>query len=183
MAYFKFSIKQLFATAIGASIFFLLTRFLSFPIFGDIFLNLQYAVVAIFAVIYGPVSGLLVGFTGHFFAELSLGDSILWSSVIATASVGFLTGFLFKPGKVEEGEFDGMDAVRFIVGCLVVGIISWGVVKPVIDILFYSLPVSIVFTQGLIAGASNFVITAIVGTLLILGYTKTCEKQIDPEKR
>ena len=181
MAYFKFSFKQLVATAIGASIFFLLTRFLSFPIFGDIFLNLQYAVVAFFAVIFGPVSGLLVGLTGHFFAELSLGDGILWSSVIATASVGLLTGFLFIPGKVEAGEFDGMDAVRFVVGCLVVGIISWGVVKPVCDILFYSYRGRIIFTQGLIMGAGNFVITAIFGSFFILGYSRTRKRQIDPD--
>jgi len=181
MAYFKFSIRQLVAAAIGASIFFLLARFLSFPVFGDIFFNLQYAVVAFFAVIFGPVCGILVGMTGHFFANLSLGDGILWSSVIATAAVGLLTGFLFRPGSVDEGKFDGMDVAKFIVGSLIVGIISWGIVKPVGDILFYSRPVSEVFAQGLIMGGSNFVIKVMFGPLLVYIYSKTREKHIDPE--
>ena len=180
MAYFKFSIKQLVATAIGASIFFLLARFLSYPVAGDIFINLQYAAVAFFAVIFGPVCGLLVGITGYILAALSLGDGILWSSVIATATVGLLTGFLFKPGKIDEEEFDGMDVVRFIVGSLVVGIISWGVVKPVGGILFYSRPFNEILQQGLIMGASNFVITALLGSLLIFVYSKTRERHIDP---
>ena len=181
MAYFKFSIKQLVATAIGASIFFLLARFLSFHVFGGIFLNLQFAVVAFFAVIFGPTCGLLVGMIGHFFVYLSLGDGIVWSSIIATTSVGLLSGFLFKPGKGDEGEFDGMDIVRFIVGSLIVGIISWGVVKPVCDILFYSYRGRIIFTQGLIMGAGNFVITAIFGSFFILGYSRTRKRQIDPD--
>jgi energy-coupling factor transport system substrate-specific component len=59
---------------------------------------------------------------------------------------------------------------------LIVHAISWGVVAPVGDILIYAEPADKVFTQGLIAGTGNFVITAIVGTLLLLGYAKTRTK-------
>ena len=181
MAYFKFSIKKLVATAIGAPIFFLLARFLSYPVFGDIFLNLQYAVVAFFAVVFGPVSGILVGLTGHFFADLSLGDGILWSSVIASASTGLLAGYIFKPGKVDDEVFDGMDVVRFIIGSLIILAVSWGIIKPVCDILFYSQPAREALSQGLIMGASNFVITAIFGSLLIACYSRTLERHISSE--
>jgi len=187
MAYFKFSIKKLVATAVGASLFFLLARFLSFPIpvFGGIFLNfyvnLQYAVVGFFAVVFGPVCGLLVGLTGDFFAYLSFGNGIIWSSVIASAAVGLLSGFIFKADKVDESDFDGMDIARFIIMSLIIHIVSWGIIKPVGDVLFYSMPADDVFIQGLITGAGNFVITAIVGTFIILGYSKTLEKSIEPE--
>jgi len=187
MAFFKFSTKQLVATAIGTSLFFLLARFLSYqiPVFGGIFfnihLNFQYAVIGFFAVVFGPICGFIIGLTGHFFAFLSFGNGIIWSSVIASACVGFLSGFMFKPGKVDEGEFDGMYIVRFIIISLIVNLISWGIVKPVADALLYMLPADEVFAKGLITGAGNFVITAIVGTLLIICYSKTREKYIEPE--
>jgi len=176
MSYFKFSIKQLVATAIGAAIFFLLARFLSFPVFANTYLTLQYAVVGFFAVVFGPICGLLIGLIGHFFVDLSWGWGVWWSWVIASAVVGCLSGFLLKPGKVEEGEFGGGDIVRFIIGSLIVHAIAWGVIAPVGDILIYAEPADKVFTQGLIAGAGNFVITAVVGTLLIFGYSKTRTK-------
>ena len=176
MSYFKFSIKQLVATAIGAAIFFLLARFLSIPVFANTTLTLQYAVVGFFAAVFGPICGLFVGLIGHFFVDLSYGWGIWWSWVIASALVGLLSGFILKPGKVESGEFGKVDIIRFIVGSLIVHAVAWVGVAPAGDILIYAEPVDKVFTQGMIAGAGNFVMTAIVGTLLILGYSKTRTK-------
>ena len=173
MSFFKFSVKQLVATAIGAALFFLLARFLSFPIFANTFLTLQYAIVGFFAAVFGPITGLLIALIGHALTDLSWGWGIWWSWVIASAFVGFVSGFIIKPGRVEEGLFGKVDVVRFIVGSLVVHALAWGLVAPILDILIYAEPADKVFTQGLIAGSSNFVITAIVGTLLLLGYSKT----------
>ena len=185
MAYFKFSLKQCIATAIGTLMFFLLARFLTYPIpiYGDVFLNLhlnlQYTVVCFFAVIFGPVCGFLIGFFGLFFSYFSFGEGLLWGSIIASASVGFLSGFMFRPGKIDDDEFDGMDAVRFIIGSMITHIISWGIIKPVCDILFNSYHAGTAFIQGFTAAAGNFVLTAIVSTLLILGYSKTLERTIE----
>jgi len=176
MGYFKFSIKQLVATAIGAALFFLLARFVSIPVFANTMITFQYALTGFFAVVFGPICGLLVALIGHALADLSWGWGIWWSWVIASGVVGLLSGFLLKPGKVEEGEFGGTDILRFIIGSLVVHAIAWGVIAPVGDIVIYAEPADKVFTQGLIAGTSNFVITAIVGTLLIFGYSKTRTK-------
>jgi energy-coupling factor transport system substrate-specific component len=170
---FKFSIKQLVGTAIGVALFFLLARFLSFPIFANTYLTLQYAVLGFFAVVFGPISGLLIGLIGHFLVDLSWGWGVWWSWVIASAIVGILSGFIVKFGKVENGEFAMSDIIRFLVGSLVVHAIAWGLVAPVLDILIYAEPANKVFTQGLIAGVGNFVFTAIVGTLLLFGYAKT----------
>ena len=173
MKFFKFSIKQLVATAIGAALFFLLARFLSIPVFANTYLTLQYAIVGFFAAVFGPISGLLIGLIGHALTDLSFGFGIWWSWVIASTVVGFCSGFLLKPGKVEEGEFGKVDVIRFIVGSLIVHAVSWGLIAPGLDILIYAEPADKVFVQGLIAGAGNFVITAIIGSLLLFGYTKT----------
>lgn len=172
MSYFKFGIKQIVATAIGAAIFFLLARFLSFPVFANTYLTLQYAVLGFFAVVFGPLCGLLIGLIGHFFVDLSWGWGVWWSWVIASAVVGLLSGFILKPGVVEEGTFGTKEIIRFIIGSLIVHAIAWGGIAPLGDILIYAEPADKVFTQGLIAGAGNFVLTAVIGTLLTLGYAK-----------
>ena len=176
MKYFKFSVKQLVATAIGAALFFLLARFLSIPIFANTNLTLQYAIVGFFAAVFGPITGVLIGLIGHTLVDLSFGWGIWWSWVIASAVVGFISGFLLKPGKIEEGEFGKVDIIRFVIGSLIVHAICWGLVAPLGDILIYAEPSDKVFLQGLIAGAGNFVFTAIVGTLLLFGYSKTRTK-------
>jgi len=139
-------------------------------------LTLQYAVVGFFAVVFGPIVGLLIGLIGHFFVDLSFGWGVWWSWVIGSAFVGFASGFILKPGTVENGEFGKSGIVRFIIGSLIVHALAWGLIAPVGDVLIYAQPANFVFTQGLIAGSSNFVVTAVVGTLLILGYSKTRTK-------
>ena len=170
---FKFSVKQLVATAIGIALFFLLARFLSIPVFANTNLTLQYAVLGFFAAVFGPISAFLIGLAGHALADLSWGWGIWWSWVIASAFVGFISGFILKFGAVEAGEFGLKGAVRFIIGSLVAHALAWGLVAPVLDILIYAEPADKVFVQGLIAGAGNFVLTAVVGTALIFAYSKT----------
>ena len=168
----NFNIKRIVATAIGAAIFFLLARFASIPIFANTNLTLQYAIVGFFAVVFGPISGLLIALIGHALTDLSWGG-VWWSWVIASTFVGFCSGFLVKARKVEEGEFGKVDVLRFIIGSLVIHAVAWGLVAPGLDILIYAEPVEKIFVQGLVAGIGNFVITAIVGTALLFGYSKT----------
>lgn len=171
-----FTIKQIVGTAIGVAIFFLLARFLSIPVFANTTLTLQYAVLGFFAAVFGPVCGVLIGLIGHALVDLSFGWGIWWSWVIASAIVGLLSGFIIKSGKIEEGDFAKSDIIRFICGSLIVHAIAWGIVAPVLDILMYAEPANKVFTQGLIAGSGNFVMTAVIGTLLLFGYAKTRTK-------
>ena len=55
-------------------------------------------------------------------------------------------------------------------------VICWGVVAPVLDILIYNEPLDKLFAQGLVAGISNAVTTAIVGSLLCVAYAATKTK-------
>jgi energy-coupling factor transport system substrate-specific component len=56
-------------------------------------------------------------------------------------------------------------------------LIAWVVIAPVLDILIYSEPVNLVFTQGLVAFVSSAVSTGVFGTLLLLAYSKTRTKE------
>ena len=184
MNYFKFSVKQLVATVAGAALFFLLARFLSFPtpFYPDTYLALQYAVIGAFAAVFGPIAGLLIGLIGHALTDFtSFGwGGIWWSWVVASAVTGLLSGFLLKPGRVSAGYFSKVDALRFILGSLVIHAICWCVIAPGLDILIYSEPADRVFQQGIITGIGNFIVTAIIGALILLGYASTRVKPDDP---
>ena len=168
----KISVKTIVAIGIGSAIFFLLARFLSIPVFANTYVNFQYAVLGFFAVVFGPVAGLLIGLIGRALTDLAFGYGLWWSWIIVSALIGGATGFLLKGTDINAGELSQKDIIRFIVGSVVVHVVGWGLIAPVLDILIYAEPADKVFVQGLIAGASNIVTTAVIGSLLLWTYSK-----------
>ena len=173
----KFSVKTIVAIGIGTALFFLLARFASIPVFANTTLTFQYAVLSFFAVLFGPIAGVLIGLIGHSLTDMSFGWGLWWSWIIVSGVVGFFFGFVMKGVNVEEGNFDTTKViVRFIIGTTLIHLVGWGVLAPVLDILIYQQPSNLVFTQGLIAFVGNAVTTAIVGTLLLFVYSKAKPK-------
>jgi energy-coupling factor transport system substrate-specific component len=168
------TVRTIVAIGIGAALFFLLARFASIPVFANTYISFQYAVLAFFAVLFGPIAGLLIGLIGHVLTDLSWGGGLWWSWIAVSALVGLGFGLIMKGIKVDEGAFDNAKAVvRFIVFGVIIHLVCWGVIAPALDILIYAEPANKVFVQGLIAGVSNAVTTAIIGTLLLFIYSKT----------
>jgi len=161
------------AIGIGAALFFVLGRFVAIPTpIPNTNFSLQYALLGFMAGLFGPIAGLLIAFIGHALIDFSYGWGIWWSWVIASAVAGFIMGLASKKLALSEEPFDGKKIIVFNLFQIVAHLVAWGVVAPVFDILIYAEPANKVFTQGLVAGASNIVTTAVVGTLLCFGYTK-----------
>jgi energy-coupling factor transport system substrate-specific component len=168
----EFTIRRTVAIAIGIALFFLLARFAASPIFANTNISLQYAILASFAAVFGPIAGLAVGLMGHVLANMAFGYGIWWSWVISSALVGAASGFLLRGIKIDEGEFGNKAIIQFAAGNLIIHLIAWVVVAPVLDILIYSEPASKVFMQGLAAGMADFAVAAVIGSLLLIGYSK-----------
>ena len=96
--------------------------------------------------------------------------------VIICAMVGVIIGLVSKKIDLSSGRFGKKELITFVLTTLVAMAISWIVVAPVLDIVIYAEPANKVFAQGLVAGASNFVTTAVIGSLLMLAYTMTIAK-------
>ncbi len=161
------------AIGIGAALFFVLGRFVAIPTpIPNTNFSLQYALLGFMAGLFGPIAGLLIAFIGHALIDFSYGWGIWWAWVIASAVAGFIMGLASKKLALSEEPFDGKKIIIFNLFQIVAHLVAWGVVAPVFDILIYAEPANKVFTQGLVAGASNIVTTAVVGTLLCFGYTK-----------
>jgi len=171
----KKALRATAAITIGTALFFVLARYVSIPVYASARVNFQYAILAVFAVVLGPVAGLIIGLVGHMLKELSYGWGYWWSWIIASGVAGFLFGFVTKGVRaaIKEGRplTRGM-VIRFVVGTTFVHLLAWGLVAPVLDVVFDLEYSSRVFSQGLFAFAGNAVTTAVVGVLLLFGYSK-----------
>ncbi len=175
---FKVSTKTIVATGLGAAIFMLLFMYVKVPSpVPETSFQTAYGLGAFFATLFGPIAGGLIAFIGHALSDAVQYGSPWWSWVIASGVAGFIFGFAFKQTSVEDGIFDKKDIFRFNLIQIVGNLIAWVIVAPVLDILIYAEPVSLVFTQGIIAAIMNSISAGVIGTLLLIAYAKTRTKE------
>ena len=110
----KFSVKSIVAIGIGAALFFVLGRFVSIPSpVPNTNISVQYGLLAFLAVVYGPVTGALIGFIGHTLIDFGFGSGIWWSWVIASAVFGLLMGLSAKVLKMDEAQIGKKGLIKF----------------------------------------------------------------------
>jgi energy-coupling factor transport system substrate-specific component len=171
------SVKTVVAIGIGAALMFVLMRFAAVPSgIPNTNLNLGIAILSIFAAIFGPIAGFLIGFIGHTLNDLTAGWGIWWTWVIGSALYGCAVGFFFKLYKIEQGGFGIRQAIIFNCVQILSNIAVWVAIAPTLDILVYSEPADKVYLQGMVAGSLNAAVVLILGTLLAFGYSKTRTK-------
>jgi energy-coupling factor transport system substrate-specific component len=173
----KIPVKTVVAIGIGAALMFVLMRFVAIPSgVPNTNLNLGIAILSVFAAIFGPIAGFLIGFIGHFLNDLTWGWGVWWTWVIGSALFGLGVGVFFKLYKIEKGEF-GIKQMLFFNGVqILMNLIVWVGVAPTLDILVYSEPSDKVYLQGLVAASLNIAVVLILGTLLAFAYSKTRTK-------
>ena len=169
----KLSVRSIAAIGVGTALFFLLARFVSFPVFANTTVTFQYALLAFFAVLFGPVVAFVIGVVGHTLTDMSWGWGLWWSWILTSGAAGIGFGFVMKGIPIETGSFGKAAILRFVLGSTAVNAVSWMLVAPVLNILMYEQPVNLSFTQGATAGIGNIINTAVVGSLLLIAYSKT----------
>ena len=147
------TVKNVVATAILAALVFVLLRFVAIPTpFPDTTLSIYAAVVAFFAVLFGPVVGLAGGFLGNLLVDLTAGWGVWWTWVIVTGLYGLFVGLGCKGINLEDGVFGKKEYVRFIIVSVVSCLLCWGLLAPVGDILVYAEPANLVFVNSQLKG-------------------------------
>lgn len=175
---FEFKTKTIVATGLGAALFTLLFMYVKIPTFvPETDIQTAYGIGGFFSALFGPIAGGLIAFIGHALSDATQYGSVWWSWVVASAATGFLTGLVYPRLKVDEGVFGVKDAVTYNVFQIVANAISWIIIAPVLDIVVYAEPANLVFTQGVVAFISNAVSTGVIGTILLLLYSKTRSKK------
>ena len=171
---FDFSTKTIVATGIGAALFTLLFMYVKIPTgIPETQIQTAYGVGGFFAATFGPIAGFLIAFIGHAISDSVQYGSAWWSWVIASGVSCCVIGLCYPKMKVDEGVFGVKDIIRYNIFQVIGNAIAWIGVAPVLDIVIYAEPTNLVFTQGVVAAISNAVSAGVIGTLLLLLYSKT----------
>lgn len=173
----KFGIKEVVATGIGTALFVALTE-VQIPLgfIPNTALQPRAALLAFLAAVFGPVVGGIVGLLGHAIGDALFYGSVWWSWVFPDAVFGIIVGLFAAKYKVKEGSFGGKEIGLFNIVQVVANALAWILVAPVLDIVIYAEPVKKVFTQGVTAFVANVIIIGILGTLLLVAYSKVGAK-------
>lgn len=173
----KFGIKHVVAMGIGTALFVVLTN-VQIPVgfIPNTALQTRAAVLAFFSAIFGPVVGGAIGLIGHALGDAVFYGSVSWSWVFPDAVFGIIVGLFAAKYKVKEGSFGGKEIGLFNIVQVVANALAWILVAPVLDIVIYAEPVNKVFTQGVTAFVANVIIIGILGTLLLVAYSKVGAK-------
>ena len=171
------SIKTIVAIGIGSAVFMILGRFASIPTgIPNTEIQTAYAFLALMALIYGPLAGVLIGFIGHTLKDLTYGTP--WFSwIIASAIVGLIIGLAWNKININEGELSKKKIIGFNICQVIANAAAWFLVAPTLDIVIYAEPANKVYLQGIVAGITNILTVGIIGTILLVLYSKTRVKQ------
>lgn len=173
----KITVKQIVAIGIGTAVFFILKRFVTIPTgVPNTDIATAYPFLALLGVVYGPIVAGLAGFLGHMIGDLT-SYGAWWTWIIASGLLGVSFGLIGTRLRVNEGIFDKKDIITFLVGETIANLVLWVVLAPIGDVIIYAEAANKVFTQGVVIGLTNAVVTGIIGVLLIKAYTATKTKQ------
>lgn len=170
------SIKNIVAIGIGSAVFLVLGRFASIPTgIPNTNLEVAYAFLSLMAIIYGPISGFFIGFIGHTLKDMLFYGTPWFSWILASSIIGLIIGLGNKFVNLED--FNKKELIKFNILQIFANIISWILIAPALDIFIYSEPVNKIFVQGSLASIANIVTIAIIGTTLVLLYSKSLIKK------
>ncbi len=168
----KFGIREVVAMGIGTALFVVLTN-VQIPIgIPNTYLQPRMAVMGFLAAIFGPVVGAVIGLVGHALGDALFYGSVWWSWVIPELFVGLAIGLFAKKYKVREGGFDVKAGVLFNVMQVIGNAVAWIIAAPVLDIGLMGEPADKVFVQGIYAFLGDIIIVGILGTILLIAYSK-----------
>ena len=175
---FEFKTKTIVATGLGAALFTLLFMYVKIPTgIPETDIQTAYGIGAFFAALFGPIAGGLIAFIGHALSDSIQYGSAWWSWVVASGLSCFIIGLVYPKLHVEDGEFGKKDIILFNVYQIIGNAIAWIIVAPILDILIYAEPANLVFTQGVVAAISNTISSGVIGTILLVLYSRTRSKK------
>ena len=160
-------VKMVVIIAIGAALYGV-GGLVSIPVFANTTIKPAMAILALFAGLYGPMVGFLVGFLGHWLTDMFAGWGVWPTWMLGSGIVGVAIGLfpMLTKHALDEGIFTSKQVGLFIVLAFLGNFIGY-MISALLDFLLFAEPMDKVLTQQLIIALSNTVVIAILGTLLM----------------
>ncbi len=156
--------KTIVGVAIGAALFAVLMNYGGIKVFTNTSLTTAMIVVPIVAGLFGPLPAALVAGLGNVLADLIGGWGFWFDWSIGNFVMGLFVGLLPLYGaRIEDGIFEVKHMIMYVI-CVILGnMIGFGLVTPVLTVLFYSSELTITWAQAFSAIISNGIVEIVVG--------------------
>ena len=156
--------KTVVGVAIGAALFAVLMNYGGIRVFTNTSLTTAMIVVPIVAGLFGPLPAALVAGLGNVLADLIGGWGFWFDWSIGNFVMGFFIGLLPLYGaKIEDGIFQVKHMIGYVICVLLGNVVGFGLVTPVLTVLFYSSELTITWAQAFTANLSNIIVQVVVG--------------------
>ena len=164
----KFSALEITIYGLGAAMFVVVGCCFPIPITGTTaHIDLGYMIMAVFAYLFGPIAGMLVGGLGRFIEDMILFGSIGspgW--LIASICMGFLTGIIF--GWTKKFNRNWTKLLVNVSGILVVNAVFLVGFAPWVSSMWNGVPYVAKLPSGVWAFITNDIAMIVLGLPLAL---------------
>jgi energy-coupling factor transport system substrate-specific component len=168
------SAKTVVIIAIGAALYGIggLPMF-GIPIFANTTLKPAMAILALFAVLFGPLVGFFVGFIGHWVTDLFAGWGVWLTWVLGSGIVGMMIGLfpLLTKNRLKYGGFGVLDIALFTFLALLGNVLGYGC-SAFLDTVLFAEPFTKVFIQLCIIAIGNTLLVSVVGYFILQSVAK-----------
>ena len=169
----KWDTKTIVGIAIGAALFGVLMDFGGIKVTTNTSLTSAYAVLPIVGALFGPLPAALTGLIGNTIADLIGGWGFWFDWSFGNAVAGFFIGLLPLYGaKIDEGVFSVKHAIIYAIVTIIGVGIGFGIVTPILTVLFYSSELTVTWIQAEAAIISDATVAIIVGIPVLFALAK-----------
>lgn len=160
----KWDTKTIVGIAIGAALFGVLMNFGGIRVTTNTSLTSAMVVVVVVGALFGPIPACLAAGLGNVVADLIGGWGFWFDWSIGNAVLGLFVGLLPVYGaRIDDGIFQVKHAIIYAVLCILGNALAFGVVTPILTVLFYSSELTITWMQAFSAIISNASVLIVVG--------------------
>ncbi len=165
--------KTVVAIAIGAALFGVLMNFGGITIFTNTKLTTAMIIPVIVGSMFGPLPAFVTCTVGNTIADLIGGWGFWFDWSIGNGVLGFIIGLLPLYGaKINDGIFKPIHAVIYAITCLIGNALAFGVITPLLTVLFYGGELNVTFVQALTGGLANMIILVIIGVPILIALAR-----------
>jgi energy-coupling factor transport system substrate-specific component len=161
------AVKTVVIIAIGAALYGL-GGLISVPVFANTTIKPAMAILSLFAGMYGPVVGFLVGFLGHWITDMFAGWGVWPTWMLGSGIVGIVIGLfpMLTKHSLDTGVFASKQIGLYILLAFIGNFIGYSI-SAILDFLLFAEPLNKVVTQQLIIAFSNTIVIGALGSLLM----------------